>query len=195
MVMNTAGARPAQQWRCRVLADKMDNPRVKPLSHDGRAPSLAYNSALDGLRGVAILLVILSHAHAPRFDGAFSGVELFFVLSGFLITSLLLQELGGTGRIQYWRFYRRRFYRLMPALLFFLAAYCLLAPRLWLRIKRGVPPITPALPGWQAAIGGLMICGILMAVVSTPRSLPASPCAVLGNTCVIRARSMDMKAP
>ena len=109
----------------------MDNPRVNPLSHDGRAPSLAYNSALDGLRGVAILLVILSHAHAPLFDGAFYGVDLFFVLSGFLITSLLLQELQSNGRLDYWRFYRRRFFRLMPALALFLAAYVLFAPLLW----------------------------------------------------------------
>ena len=109
----------------------MDNPRVNPLSHDGRAPSLAYNSALDGLRGVAILLVILSHAHAPLFDGAFYGVDLFFVLSGFLITSLLLQELQSNGRLDYWRFYRRRFFRLMPALALFLGAYCVFAPLLW----------------------------------------------------------------
>lgn len=92
---------------------------------------LHYNPALDGLRGVAILLVILSHAHVPMFDGAFFGVDLFFVLSGFLITSLLLMEWRANGQFDYWRFYRRRFYRLMPALLLFLAAYALLAPLLW----------------------------------------------------------------
>ena len=92
---------------------------------------LSYNPALDGLRGVAILLVVLSHAHVPLFDGAFLGVDLFFVLSGFLITSLLLMEQQSNGRLQYWRFYRRRFFRLMPALALFLAAYCLLAPLLW----------------------------------------------------------------
>ena len=93
--------------------------------------ALTYNPALDGLRAVAIVLVVLSHAHAPLFEGAFYGVDLFFVLSGYLITSLLLQELERTDRIDYWRFYRRRFYRLMPALVLFLAAYCLLAPVLW----------------------------------------------------------------
>ena len=93
--------------------------------------ALPYNRALDGLRGVAIALVILSHAHAPLFDGAFYGVDLFFVLSGFLITSLLLQELDANGRIDYWRFYRRRLFRLIPALALFLAAYCLLAPLIW----------------------------------------------------------------
>jgi peptidoglycan/LPS O-acetylase OafA/YrhL len=97
----------------------------------GHRPALPYNPALDGLRGVAILLVILSHAHAPLFEGAFYGVDLFFVLSGYLITSLLLQEVDRSGRIAYWRFYRRRLYRLMPALALFLLAYCLLAPLVW----------------------------------------------------------------
>ena len=92
---------------------------------------LDYNPALDGLRGVAIVLVLLSHAHVPLFDGAFLGVDLFFVLSGFLITSLLLIEHQAEGRLQYWRFYRRRFFRLMPALALFLATYCLVAPLLW----------------------------------------------------------------
>ena len=92
---------------------------------------LPYNPALDGLRAVAIVLVLLSHAHAPMFEGAFYGVDIFFVLSGYLITSLLLQELQGTGRIDYGRFFRRRFLRLMPALLLFLAVYCLVAPLLW----------------------------------------------------------------
>lgn len=92
---------------------------------------LQYNPALDGLRGVAILLVILSHAHVPMFEGAFYGVDLFFVLSGFLITSLLLQEWQRHQALDYWRFYRRRFYRLMPALMLFLGVYCLVAPLLW----------------------------------------------------------------
>ena len=97
----------------------------------GAAPALAYNPALDGLRAVAIVLVVLSHAHAPLFDGAFYGVDVFFVLSGFLISTLLLAELDGTGRLDYWRFCRRRLYRLTPALVLFLAAYCALAPLLW----------------------------------------------------------------
>lgn len=98
---------------------------------DAAALALRYNPAFDGLRGVAILLVILSHAHAPLFGGAFYGVDVFFVLSGFLITSLLTLELASRGRIAYWRFCRRRLYRLMPALVLFLAAYCVLAPLLW----------------------------------------------------------------
>lgn len=92
---------------------------------------LGYNPALDGLRGVAILLVIFSHAHVPLFGGAFLGVDLFFVLSGFLITSLLLMECASTGALDYWRFYRRRFLRLMPALALFLSVYVVVAPLLW----------------------------------------------------------------
>lgn len=92
---------------------------------------LRYNPALDGVRGIAILLVLLSHAHVPLFEGAFFGVDLFFVLSGFLITTLLLIEHDATGRLAFWPFYRRRFFRLMPALALFLLAYCLLAPLIW----------------------------------------------------------------
>ena len=97
----------------------------------GKDYKLRFNPALDGLRGVAILLVILSHAHVPLFEGAFFGVDLFFVLSGYLITSLLLMEMQSAGRLDYWRFYRRRFFRLMPALALFLGTYCLVAPFLW----------------------------------------------------------------
>ena len=92
---------------------------------------LKYNPALDGVRAVAIVLVFLSHAHAPLFDGAFFGVDLFFVLSGYLITSLLLKEYQQAGRLDFWRFYARRFLRLAPALLLFLAAYWVFAPLIW----------------------------------------------------------------
>ena len=92
---------------------------------------LKYNPALDGVRAVAIVLVFLSHAHAPLFDGAFFGVDLFFVLSGYLITSLLLKEYQQSGRLAWGRFYARRFLRLAPALLMFLAAYWLFAPLIW----------------------------------------------------------------
>ena len=97
----------------------------------GKDYKLRFNPALDGLRGVAILLVLLSHAHVPLFEGAFFGVDLFFVLSGYLITSLLLMEMQSAGRLDYWRFYRRRLFRLMPALALFLGVYCLVAPFIW----------------------------------------------------------------
>jgi len=82
--------------------------------------------ALDGLRGIAIVLVIAHHQLIPvSFAGGFLGVDLFFVLSGFLITSLLLVEFDATGTISFRNFYMRRVLRLGPALVVFLLA-CLL---------------------------------------------------------------------
>jgi peptidoglycan/LPS O-acetylase OafA/YrhL len=85
---------------------------------------LGYRPALDGLRGIAIALVVAFHAFGwPR--GGTLGVDLFFVLSGFLITSLLLEEHGTTGRIDVRSFYVRRARRLLPALAVLLASFLL----------------------------------------------------------------------
>ena len=70
--------------------------------------------ALDGLRGVAVLGVLLFHA--GLLPGGFLGVDLFFVLSGYLITDLLLREVGGTGTVSPAAFWGRRVRRLLPAL-------------------------------------------------------------------------------
>lgn len=56
--------------------------------------------ALDGLRALAVLSVMLFHAHAPALPGGFLGVDVFFVISGFLIASQLIQEQQQTGRIR-----------------------------------------------------------------------------------------------
>jgi peptidoglycan/LPS O-acetylase OafA/YrhL len=71
---------------------------------------------LDGLRAVAVALVLADHGGIPGVGGGFLGVDIFFVLSGFLITSLLLDELGRTGRIDLVGFWIRRARRLLPAL-------------------------------------------------------------------------------
>jgi peptidoglycan/LPS O-acetylase OafA/YrhL len=71
---------------------------------------------LDGLRGVSVLAVLLYHAEAPWLPGGFLGVDVFFVLSGFLITALLCREQLAFGRIDLTGFYVRRIRRLMPAL-------------------------------------------------------------------------------
>jgi peptidoglycan/LPS O-acetylase OafA/YrhL len=76
--------------------------------------------ALDGLRGIAVLAVLASHAFAFA-AGGFVGVDVFFVLSGYLITSLLLVERARTGHIDVPAFYRRRIARLAPAYLLMLA--------------------------------------------------------------------------
>jgi len=78
--------------------------------------------ALDGLRGIAIAAVVTYHATKGQIiGGGFFGVDLFFVLSGYLITGLLLRESAETGTIALRRFYRRRARRLLPALGSFLA--------------------------------------------------------------------------
>ncbi|MEM1213658.1 MAG: acyltransferase [Planctomycetota bacterium] len=74
-----------------------------------------YFPALDGVRGLAVIVVLIAHLTPIYRTGAF-GVDTFFVLSGFLITSILADELDRSGRIRLWRFYTRRALRLMPAL-------------------------------------------------------------------------------
>lgn len=86
------------------------------------APSFAYNPALDGIRALAVSAVVLFHAGVSWLGGGFLGVDTFFVLSGFLITSLLLNEHARTGHIKLTAFWARRARRLMPALLLMLMA-------------------------------------------------------------------------
>lgn len=71
---------------------------------------------LDGLRGIAVIAVIIYHADISQLAGGFLGVDVFFVLSGFLITSLLLDEMARTSMIDRANFYIRRIRRLFPAL-------------------------------------------------------------------------------
>jgi peptidoglycan/LPS O-acetylase OafA/YrhL len=75
----------------------------------------AFRPDVEGLRGVAILLVVAYHAQVPGFPGGYVGVDLFFVLSGYLITRLLVTEFGHRGRIDFLHFYARRIRRLLPA--------------------------------------------------------------------------------
>jgi peptidoglycan/LPS O-acetylase OafA/YrhL len=75
----------------------------------------AYRPHLDGLRAVAVYLVLLFHAGSDRFSGGYIGVDVFFVLSGFLVTQLLLRDIARNGSIRLGRFYSRRFRRLLPA--------------------------------------------------------------------------------
>jgi peptidoglycan/LPS O-acetylase OafA/YrhL len=84
---------------------------------------LTYRPEIDGLRTVAVGAVILYHAQITilgyqPFQGGFIGVDIFFVISGYLITSIILKELVTTGTFSFKRFYERRIRRILPALLF-----------------------------------------------------------------------------
>ena len=82
---------------------------------------LGYVAALDGLRAVSVIAVIAYHAGLDAVPGGFLGVEVFFVISGFLITTLLIEEKSSTGTVSLRGFWLRRFRRLMPALFAMLA--------------------------------------------------------------------------
>lgn len=97
------------------------------FSHRGSIPSL------DGLRAISIGLVILGHAYVPTtlwgrllFDHSALGVKIFFVISGYLITQLLLEEIKQFGNVSLTLFYARRALRILPVFLLFVAALVVL---------------------------------------------------------------------
>lgn len=102
-----------------VTAETTPSPRRPPVAAgDGHLTSrraLQHVAALDGIRGVAVLLVLFFHAGFSWFTGGFIGVSVFFVLSGYLITNLLAAEHQSTGTVSLRAFWGRRFRRLAPA--------------------------------------------------------------------------------
>ncbi len=94
-------------------------------------PAMGYQPGLDGLRAVSVIAVMLYHAGFTWMHGGFFGVEVFFVVSGFLITSLLLEERRQTGRVSLPQFWKRRARRLLPAL-----GAMLLAVAAWAAVLR-----------------------------------------------------------
>ncbi len=135
-----------------------------PATTGSRVPGesfrLGQRPALDGLRGVSVLLVVAFHATGflvPQFfgrfvPGGFIGVDSFFVLSGFLITSLLLEEQARAGRISFRGFYGRRARRLLPALIVMLAGFVVYT------VMQG-DPMGP----WWPAIGLIALFGANLA--------------------------------
>ncbi|AMO77994.1 acyltransferase family protein [Pseudomonas citronellolis] len=92
---------------------------------------MRYSPQLDGLRAIACLAVVAFHARVPGFSGGFLGVDVFFVLSGFLITSILMSEFEKSGNISKAEFYKRRALRLYPQYAFLLIAYIIISPHLF----------------------------------------------------------------
>jgi peptidoglycan/LPS O-acetylase OafA/YrhL len=97
------------------------------MATSGRGARFLHVTALDGIRALAVLAVIAVHNGISWIPGGYYGVDTFFVLSGFLITSLLVTEWRGTGTIALGSFWARRARRLLPALLVMVAAVGLVA--------------------------------------------------------------------
>ena len=88
---------------------------------------IVYRPEIDGLRAIAVIAVILYHAQiiifeSKPFKGGFIGVDIFFVISGYLITSIILKELVSTGTFSFKYFYERRIRRILPVLLLVMLA-------------------------------------------------------------------------
>ena len=80
-----------------------------------------FIKGIDGLRALAVIAVIIYHIEATWLPGGFSGVDIFFVISGYLITSIILKELLATGSFSFRNFYERRIRRIIPVLFFIIA--------------------------------------------------------------------------
>ncbi len=96
--------------------------QCRPASEPIKLP---FRPDVEGLRAFAIVLVIFSHAGLLVLRSGFIGVDVFFVLSGYLITSLLIREIESTGRLNLGRFYARRARRLLPAAMLLVLVVCL----------------------------------------------------------------------
>lgn len=112
-------------------APAIDTPAEARPASEQRSAEPRFRPDLEGFRGIAILLVLLCHARLPGAEAGFIGVDVFFVLSGFLITGLLVDERRRTGHIRLGSFYARRARRILPAAIVVLAS-TLLAAQLFL---------------------------------------------------------------
>ncbi len=132
----------------RVVSEK---PARTPGPRDGHHD---FRPDIEGLRALAVVAVLGFHAFVPHLAGGFIGVDLFFVISGFLITGLLLDEHRRTGRISFAAFYARRARRILPAAAVVLlavsaASYLLLSPLRRVDVMRDVLASTGYAVNWR----------------------------------------------
>ena len=126
---------------------------------DSTHPTLTHDPALDGLRALAVIAVIAYHSEFRGTPAGFLGVDLFFVLSGYLITTLLIIEHNATGRIDFVNFWIRRARRLLPALILMVAAVVavsLALPDLFAldALRRDVVSSLLYVQNWNSLLGG-----------------------------------------
>jgi len=125
------------------------------FSGGNRVSPIAYRSEIDGLRAIAVLSVVLYHFGVSSMSGGFVGVDVFFVISGYLITAILRRQFD-TGAFSIADFYRRRALRILPALLSMLVILCILAPILFTPVDikalaRSVPAVAVFLSNFYFA--------------------------------------------
>jgi peptidoglycan/LPS O-acetylase OafA/YrhL len=133
---------------------------------DRSASQLPFRLDIEGLRGIAILAVVGYHVGIPGFRGGFVGVDVFFVLSGYLITALLLAELAATGSVKMRAFYARRALRLLPASAAAVIGTMALAAAFW-------PPFRVAIVAEGGRAAALWTSNILFSARATDYFAPA----------------------
>ncbi|MFY1698671.1 acyltransferase family protein [Solwaraspora sp. WMMA2101] len=101
---------------------------------DHRGPTGGFRRDIEGMRAVAVALVVAYHAKVPLFGGGYVGVDVFYVISGFVVTTVLLREFANTGSVSILGFYARRARRLLPAAMVVLVA-TLIASWWWLPLQ------------------------------------------------------------
>ena len=107
-----------------MTSEGAEQPTPKGHTGQGKQPKkgVRYIPALDGLRAIAVLAVIAYHLGLPGCSGGLMGVTVFFVISGYIVTKILLVEFSRTGKISFKDFYIRRAKRLLPAIILVIAA-------------------------------------------------------------------------
>jgi peptidoglycan/LPS O-acetylase OafA/YrhL len=111
-------------------------PDRRRQSADERDHDRSFRPDVEGLRAVAVCVVVLFHAGVPSFGGGYVGVDVFFVISGFVITKLLLRQVEKSGRPRFGEFYARRARRILPAAAL-VALFAVFASYKWLGFIRG----------------------------------------------------------
>lgn len=130
---------------------------ASPPPSDARS---SFRPDIEGLRAVAVLLVLAYHARVPGLTGGYIGVDVFYVVSGFLITGLIVRELQATGRLDLPAFYARRARRLLPAALVVIAATVVASAII-------LPPLRMVDVAGDAAAASLYVSNVRFAAQAT----------------------------
>lgn len=158
-----------ERWRVFAGSGGAAVASAAPVVDVGRA-SFDYLPVLDGFRAVSILLVVFSHADLGNIVPGGLGVTVFFVISGFLITRQMIAEIVSTGGFSFSAFYLRRFFRLAPALLLYLAMFTSLFLLLGAHMT-----------GWQIASGIFYVANYYHIFIGYP---PLNPNPILWSLSI-----------